>query len=96
MDIWCLKFSFLIKLFRFLVASIITNKLISSQQDEECVNAFMWILDRALHSEAFVAHTNMLKEHKFKVSKIKLQFVPKGHYPKTTNQNSGIPKPRFV
>lgn len=64
-------------------------------QDEEMINSMMWILEKAVHNEAFVAHTNQLKEHRFKVSRIKAQFPPKTHYAaagtKATGAASGVP-----
>lgn len=61
-------------------------------QDEEPISSLMWILEKAVHNEAFVAHTNQLKEHRFKVSRIKIQFPPKNHYGKngaTSSTSSG-------
>lgn len=58
-------------------------------QDEEMINSMMWILEKAVHNEAFVAHTNQLKEHRFKVSRIKAQFPAKTHYVAGTKPSCG-------
>lgn len=58
---------------------MVINKHITPQ-DEEAVNTLLWILEKAVHNEAFVAHTNQLKEHRYKVSRIKAQFPPKPHF----------------
>lgn len=57
-------------------------------QDEEMINSMMWILEKAVHNEAFVAHTNQLKEHRFKVSRIKAQFPAKTHYVAGTTKST--------
>lgn len=44
-----------------------------------------------MHNEAFVAHTNQLKEHRFKVSRIKIQFPPKNHYGKSAGAAAAAP-----
>lgn len=64
------------------VGSILVSRPIQGPTDEEHVTAFLWILERALHNEAFLGQMNLLKELKFKVSKIKLQFVNKPHFGK--------------
>lgn len=64
------------------VGSILVSRPIQGPNDEEHVTAFLWILERALHNEAFLGQMNLLKELKFKVSKIKLQFVNKPHFGK--------------
>lgn len=51
-----------------------------SQQDEEAVNVFFWVVEKALHNEAFIQQLNHLKEFRFKLSKIKMSFGPKLHY----------------
>lgn len=58
------------------VSNLMINKHINSH-DEEPINTLLWILDKAVHNEAFVAHTNQLKEHRYKVTRIKAQFPPK-------------------
>lgn len=64
------------------VGTILVTRLVQGPNDEEHVTAFLWILERALHNEAFLGQINLLKELKFKVSKIKLQFVSKPHFGK--------------
>ncbi|XP_052859744.1 protein Smaug [Anopheles cruzii] len=82
-----------------LVGSIIVLRPINSQQDEEYLNIFLWILERALHNDAFVAHFVQIKDHKYKLSKLKMQLAPKsGHFPKNLTAagvNSSISKPRW-
>ena len=65
------------------------SKPVCSQQDEDTINVILWLLERSLHNEAFMAQTNPLKEHKFKLNKMKSQFAPKGHYGKTSGSNGG-------
>jgi len=57
-----------------------------TQQDEEAVNVFLWIIDKSLHNDAFLQQVNHLKEYKFKLSKVKMTFAPKSHFNK--NQTS--------
>lgn len=85
------------------VGSILISRPIQGPSDEEYVTTFLWILERALHNEAFLGQMNLLKELKFKVSKIKLMFVNKPHYGKSipapinkarwTKPNTAIPPP---
>ena len=78
-----------------LVTITVAKKEVNSIQDEECVNAVLWILERSIHSDAFVSHTNQMKEHKFKLSKIKMQFAPKIHQQHIKNATNGsLSKPR--
>ncbi|CAD7081678.1 unnamed protein product [Hermetia illucens] len=72
-----------------IVSQMVIERETSSTQDEEHANGTLWILERALHSEAFVSHTNVLKEYKFKLSKIKMQFLPKTHHSKGNTSNTG-------
>lgn len=69
-----------------------------NQTDEDNINNFIVILERALHSEGFTASSDLiqLKEHKFKISKLKLQFTPKNHYVKTNSSGNGLNKTRLV
>uniref|UniRef100_A0A182FFS6 Protein Smaug n=2 Tax=Anopheles albimanus TaxID=7167 RepID=A0A182FFS6_ANOAL len=82
-----------------LVASIVLRP-ISSQQDEEFLNIFQWIIDRALHNDAFVAHFAQIKDYKNKLLKLKMQLTPKaGHFPKSANTcgvAGGLNKPRWT
>ncbi|XP_050091311.1 protein Smaug [Anopheles aquasalis] len=82
-----------------LVASIVLRP-ISSPQDEEYLNIFQWIIDRALHNDAFVAHFAQIKDHKNKLLKLKMQLAPKaGHFSKSANTcgvPGGLNKPRWT
>ncbi|XP_049542428.1 protein Smaug [Anopheles darlingi] len=82
-----------------LVASIVLRP-ISSPQDEENLNIFQWIIDRALHNDAFVAHFAQIKDHKNKLLKLKMQLAPKtGHFSKSANTcgvAGGLNKPRWT
>uniref|UniRef100_A0A182MU59 Protein Smaug n=1 Tax=Anopheles culicifacies TaxID=139723 RepID=A0A182MU59_9DIPT len=80
-----------------LVGSIIVMRPVCNQQDEEYLNIFLWIVERALHNDAFIAHSAQMKDHKYKVSKIKMQIAPKsGHFSKSTNvAGPGMNKPRW-
>lgn len=89
-----LSFNYLLSSF-FSVGSIIVSKHICSQQDEDSINVVLWLLDRSLHNEAFMAQTNQLKEHKYKLTKIKNQhFALKGHFNKSSAHNGGMNKLR--
>lgn len=70
---------------------MLTTKQINSH-DEEAVSSLLWILEKAVHNEAFVTHMSQLKEYRFRVSKLKIKFPPKSHYNKNcgtgTNVNS--------
>ncbi|XP_011183774.1 protein Smaug isoform X1 [Zeugodacus cucurbitae] len=59
----------------------------NAPQDEENINVLMWVLDRSIHNEAFVNHSNQLKELKFKLSKYKISIGHKAHHLK--NGSSG-------
>lgn len=41
---------------------------------------YVWLLERAMHNEAFAGHVLQLKEYKYKANKVKMQFGggPKG------------------
>ncbi|XP_053664372.1 protein Smaug [Anopheles marshallii] len=80
-----------------LVGSIIVMRPVCNQQDEEYLNIFLWIVERALHNDAFIAHSAQLKDQKYKVSKIKMQIAPKsGHFTKSVNvAGPGMNKPRW-
>lgn len=45
-----------------------------SNADEECVNVFMWLIDKALHHDAFMQQSAHLKEFKYKMQRIKMTF----------------------
>lgn len=75
-----------------LIASILLVRSAVSPQDEEFLNVYVWLLERAMHNEAFAGHVMQLKEYKYKANKVKMQFGgPKGgggggggHYGKVT------------
>lgn len=48
-----------------------------SNADEESVNVFVWVLDKALHHEAFVQQIAHLKEYKYSMQRIKMMFANK-------------------
>ena len=54
---------------------------------------FFWVVDKALHNEAFLQQMNHLKEIRYKISKIKTSFAPKLHY--KPSQNVPTNKPRY-
>lgn len=56
-------------------------------QDEEPVNQLMRIFDIAQleNNEPFVAHTYQLKELRYRVETLKMDFPPKSHYHKNGN-----------
>lgn len=101
--VFCLRIPLLIHPFFSLVGSILISRSIQGPSDEEYVTTFLWILERALHNEAFLGQMNLLKELKFKVSKIKLMFVDKPQYGKSipapinkgrwAKPNTAIPPP---
>lgn len=43
--------------------------------DEELVNVFMWLIDKALHHDAFNQQTARLKELKYKMQRVKMSFT---------------------
>lgn len=67
---------------------MITAKQITPH-DEEVVNSLVWILEKCVHNEAFVTHTNQLKDYRFRVSKLRMKFPPKNHYSKNGSTNNG-------
>jgi PHAT len=42
--------------------------------DEEVINVFMWLVDKALHHDALMQQTAHLKEFKYKMQRIKASF----------------------
>lgn len=82
------------------VLDMITKTLLSrqgTQNEEELISSFGVVLERAFHSEGFSASSDniQLKEHKFKLSKLKLQFTPKTHYVKANGSGNGLNKARW-
>lgn len=59
------------------------------------MNVFIWVLERALHNDAFAAHATQIKEYKYKANKLKMAYAPKSHYAKNTSINGNINKPRW-
>lgn len=56
--------------------------------DEESVNVFMWLLDKALHHDAFMQQTTHLKELKYKMQRVKMSFSHnKMHYNRDKSGN---------
>lgn len=47
--------------------------------DEDSLNAFIWLLDKALHHDAFHTQTAHLKEVKFRVQRLKMTTCGGGH-----------------
>jgi hypothetical protein len=58
-----------------------------SNADEESVNIFMWVLDKALHHEALIQQTPHLKEYKSKLHRIKMMFANKMYNNNGSNNN---------
>ncbi len=59
-------------------------------QDEEYVNTLVWILEKAMHNEAFVAQANVLREHRYNMQRIKNQFPSKSHYSKSNAASTSL------
>lgn len=57
--------------------------------DEDCVNLFMWTVDKTLHHESFLQQSGHLKELKYKMQRIKNNFVHnKMHFNTAKTANS--------
>lgn len=56
-------------------------------QDEEPVNQLVRVFDIAQleNSEPFLAHTYQLKELRYRIETIRMEFPPKNHYHKNGN-----------
>lgn len=67
---------------------------ICGPQDEESLNVLIWVLERALHNDAFAKHASQIKDYKFKANKLKMAYSPKSHYAKNASINGNINKPR--
>jgi hypothetical protein len=52
---------------------VLSIKYLSSS-DEDTISVFAWILDKALHHEAFLQQTPHLKEYKGKLQRLKKMF----------------------
>ena len=48
-------------------------------QDEESVNVFMWVLDKAIHHDAFNQQVQHLRDYRYKLQRIKNMFVSKSY-----------------
>lgn len=59
-------------------------------QDEDCINLLLHILEKAVHNEAFVTHTNLLKEHRHNVVRIRNQLPLKSHYSKSSASTTSL------
>lgn len=73
-----------------MIGSVLVTRPVQGFNEEELVTTFLWILERALHNEAFLGQMNLLKELKFKVSKVKLQFANKLHFSKPVSAPVGV------
>lgn len=78
-----------------LISSIALIRPICGPQEEECMNVFIWVLERALHNDAFASHATQIKEYKYKANKLKMAYAPKSHYAKNASINGNINKPRW-
>ncbi|CRK95002.1 CLUMA_CG008488, isoform A [Clunio marinus] len=65
---------------------LMTGKFIQGCE-EECSSAFNWLIDKALHHDSLEQQSNRLKEFKYKLQRLKIQFGHnKMHY---SNNNKG-------
>lgn len=78
-----------------LLASLTLSRPLCGPQEEECMNVYIWVLERALHNDAFATHATQIKEYKYKANKLKIAYAPKGHYSKNNSINGNINKPRW-
>lgn len=81
--------------------SIMQSIKFFTSADEESVNIFLWVLDKALHHEAFVQQIPHLKEYKGKLQRIKMMFSNKMYngnnssMGKANNLNKRVWKPKM-
>lgn len=73
----------------YLAFQIVQSLKYISSADEESVNIFLWVLDKALHHEAFVQQIPHLKEYKGKLQRLKMMFTSKGF---NSGSNSNLTK----
>lgn len=66
--------------FKFSAFQIVLSIKYLTNADEECVNVFMWLIDKALHHDAFMQQAGHLKEFKYKMQRVKSTFNHKLHY----------------
>lgn len=70
----------------------IVNFKIMTASEDDCINIFVWLVDKTLHHEAFMQQTAHLKELKYKMQRIKVSHVHnKMHF---SNVNKGQNKMR--
>jgi len=60
-----------------------------TNQDEECVNVFLWILDKTIHHDAFSSQTGHLKDYRYKLQRIKNMFGNKSYGSNGSNSSIG-------
>lgn len=58
-------------------------------QDEECVNVFMWILDKTIHHDAFTPQIQHLRDYRYKLQRIKNMFGNKSYGNNGSNGSIG-------
>lgn len=60
-----------------------------TSQDEECVNVFMWVLDKAIHHDAFNQQIQHLRDYRYKLQRIKNMFGNKSYGNSGSNSSIG-------
>jgi hypothetical protein len=58
-------------------------------QDEECVNVFMWVLDKTIHHDAFSTQVGHLRDYRYKLQRIKNMFGNKSYGNNGSNTSIG-------
>lgn len=58
-------------------------------QDEECVNVFMWVLDKTIHHDAFSTQVGHLRDYRYKLQRIKNMFMNKSFGNNGSNTSIG-------
>lgn len=67
---------------------IMTGKYVANMEDE-CLNLFMWLTDKAIHHDAFMQQTAHLKDLKYKVHRQKMNHAHnKLHYSSASKVNN--------
>jgi hypothetical protein len=56
--------------------------------EDDTLNVFMWLLDKAMHHDAFQHQLAHLKEFKFRMNRIKMQFSNQHKMHFNNNNNS--------
>lgn len=72
--------NFTISISVFAAFQIVLSIKYLSSADEESANVFLWVIDKALHHEAFMQQTTHLKELKYKMQRVKMTFTHKMHF----------------